>query len=46
MNIELRIKNKNNYDNKFKFKNMNELQTYINSKYQFKENKENKEKRR
>jgi len=40
MNIELRIKNKNNYDNKFKFKNMNELQTYINSKYQFKENKE------
>lgn len=39
MNIELRIKNKNNYDNKYKFKNMNELQTYLNSKYQFKENK-------
>lgn len=38
MNIELRIKNKNNYDNKFKFKNINELRTYINTKYQFKEN--------
>lgn len=38
MNVELRIKSKNNYDNKLKFKNMAELQKYINTKYQFKEN--------